>query len=274
MKRIIERVAVKGDLYQILEALKTNRKKRSELGEIFVEGIESIKQADRAGVSVSRALCADAAGLSDWAKDFLNRHAEASVIELTNGLYAELSDRDEPSELMITARFKRLFLNDVSLPDKPLILIFDRPSDHGNLGSIVRSANAFGADCVVITGHAVDSRDPKVIRSSLGAVFRTPVIQAESFEELDAWLSGLRARTGLRVAGTDSTGAIPLHKANLNRPLALILGNEAKGMSVRLKTLVDEMVSIPMRGEVNSLNVACAATALLWQVHSNSLGNS
>ncbi len=272
MKQRIERIAVKGDLYQILEALKTNRKKRSELGELFVEGIESIKQADRAGVPVSRVLCADAERLSDWAKDFIARRPDAPVIELTNGLYAELSDRDEPSELMITARFRRMALEDAVLPESPLILIFDRPSDHGNLGSIVRSANAFGADCVVITGHAVDSRDPKVIRSSLGAVFHTPVIQAESFEELEIWLSGLRARTGLRVVGTDSTGATPLQNAGLRRPLALVLGNEAKGMSVRLKGLVDGMVSIPMRGEVNSLNVACAATALLWQVQADSLG--
>ncbi len=261
-------LTTRNDVFQVLQALKTNRQKRSELAESFVEGIESIKQAESAGCPVTRILFADYSGLSGWARDFLARHGDAALLELRNGLYAELADRDEPSELMITVSSPRLSLSDVSLPDNPLVLVFDRPSDRGNLGSVIRSANAFGADLVVINGHGVDARDPKVIRSSLGAVFHTPVIQAESLEELSGLFSVLKRKCSLTVVGTDSSGATPLHEAGLARPLAVVIGNEAKGMSVRLKELVDVMVSIPMTGKVNSLNVACAATAILWHVTS------
>lgn len=263
-----ETISTRNDTFQILQALKSNRHKRSELGEAFVEGIEPIKQAERARCAITRVLFADYAMLSDWAKDFVARQTRADILELKGGLYAELADRDEPSELMITVSMPRVSLSDAVLPANPLILVFDRPSDRGNLGSVIRSANAFGVDLVIIVGHAVDARDSKVIRASLGAAFHTPVIQAESHEELASFFSRLAEKSGLRVIGTDSTGAIPLHEAGLARPLAIILGNEAKGMSVRLKELVDDMVSIPMDGEVNSLNVACAATAILWQIRS------
>lgn len=258
----------RNDVFQILQALKSNRQKRSELGEAFVEGIESIKQAERAGCGVTRILFADYAGLSDWAKGFVARNPRAARLELRNGLYAELADRDEPSELMITVASPRASLSEATLPERPLILVFDRPSDRGNLGSVIRSANAFGVDLVIVHGHGVDARDPKVIRASLGSVFHTPVIQSESHDELASFLSRLAGTCGLKVVGTDSTGATPLHEAGLTRPLAVVIGNEAKGMSVKLKELVDDMVSIPMEGEVNSLNVACAATAILWQISS------
>ncbi len=261
-------ITTRNDVFQILQALKTNRQKRSELAEAFVEGIESIKQAESAGCAITRILFADYARLSDWSKGFVGRHGNAGRVELRNGLYAELADRDEPSELMITVSSPRVPLSEIGLPRNPLVLVFDRPSDRGNLGSVIRSANAFGVDLVVLNGHGVDARDPKVIRSSLGAVFHTPVIQAESHEELSAFLERLRKDSGLRVVGTDSTGAIPLQDAGLKRPIAVVIGNEAKGMSLRLKELADEMVSIPMTGKVNSLNVACAATAILWQITS------
>jgi len=264
-----EPITRNNDTYQVFQALKTNRKKRSELSEIFIEGTESIKQADSAQLPFRSILRAQGSRLSDWATGLIARHPAARVYELSPELYAGLSDRDEPSELMVTAEYSRPSLADFAVPDDPLILIFDRPSDCGNLGSIIRSANAFGVDVVITTGHSVDIRDPKVIRSSLGAVFHTPVIHEESTEALERFLAREKAKRGLVVAGTDSTGAVPLGAAGLRRPLALILGNEAKGMSVRLKQSVDLMVSIPMVGAVNSLNVACAATVLLWQAISN-----
>lgn len=261
-----ERVRARNDQFQILLALKTNRKKRSETDEAFVEGIEAIKQADRADLAFTRLACADAETLSGWAKDLAARHPEARLLEFGKDLYRELADREEPSELIATVRFPLAELRSAELSPAPLILVFDRPSDLGNLGSVIRSANAFGVDLVVLVGHGVDPRDPKTIRSSLGAVFATPIAQADSSEGLEAWLASLKTTRNLVVVGTDSTGAVPLHEAPLRRPLALILGNEAKGMSQRLKAASDILVSIPMVGRVNSLNVACAATALLWHV--------
>jgi TrmH family RNA methyltransferase len=138
----------------------------------------------------------------------------------------------------------------------------------GNLGSLIRSANAFGVDLFITHGHCVDLFEPKVIRSSLGAIFHTPVAHVESFDELSLFLGELKKTCGLVVAGTDSTGSGTLGLSPLAPPVALILGNEAKGMSVRLKEITDEVFKIPLGGEVNSLNVACAGSIFFYAIAS------
>lgn len=259
----------RGDLYQVLSALKQNRRKRSELGELFVEGIEAIKQAlSSSRVRPKKILFAEYDGLSDWAKDLVDRGVFEESVSLERELYAELADRAEPSEIMATFGHERLALADIALPEKPFIVVFDRPSDMGNLGSLIRSANAFGVDLFITHGHCVDLFEPKVIRSSLGAIFHTPVAHVESFDELSLFLGELKRTRGLIVAGTDSTGAERLGASPLAPPVALILGNEAKGMSVRLKEMTDEVFKIPLGGEVNSLNVACAGSIFFWSIAS------
>ena len=258
------------DQFQILQALKENRRKRKELAEVFIEGIEPIKQAIAAGKAVKKIICADYSSLSQWAKSTLAALDYQEILQLENGLYQELSDKAEPSELMMTIAMDRRDLAEIKLGPSPLVLIFDRPSDHGNLGTIIRSANAFGVDLIITTGHGVDANDPKVIRSSLGAVFHTPIVQVESFAQLQDWLECQRAACGLHIIGTDSSGTTPAASPDLRRPCALILGNEAKGMSVALQGIADCLVAIPLRGQVNSLNVACAWSILLWQIELNS----
>jgi rRNA methylases len=265
----ISRLGSRGDQFQVLAALKDNRRKRSELGELFVEGVESIKQALSAPrFKPAKLLFSGYDALSSWARDLVASGAFPDCLDLDRGLYEELADRAEPSEIMATFRFEKAALGDIDLPEKPFVVVFDRPSDQGNLGSMIRSANSFGADLFITHGHCVDLFEPKVIRSSLGAVFHTPALHIESFEELASFLGELKRTRGLVVAGTDSTGTKILGRDPLAAPVALVLGNEAKGMSVRLKEIVDETYKIPMSGKVNSLNVACAASIFFWTVAS------
>lgn len=267
MRSRIRRVSERDDLFQVLSALKQNRRKRSELGEIFVEGVEAIKQGlESRRFRPEKLLFADPEALSDWAGDLAESGRFAECLSLERGLYEELADRAEPSEIMATFRYEKAALGDVTLPAKPFVLVFDRPSDQGNLGSLIRSANSFGVDLFITHGHCVDLFEPKVIRSSLGAIFHTPVVHVEAFEELSRFLGELKRSRGLVVAGTDSSGSRELGRDSIARPVALVLGNEAKGMSVKLKELVDETYRIPMAGDVNSLNVACAGSIFMWQV--------
>jgi 23S rRNA (uridine2479-2'-O)-methyltransferase len=260
------------DLFQVLSALKSNRRKRSELGELFVEGVAPIKAAAKAGLEFARFVFVDYGGLSDWAKGLVGGHPEASRICASREIMAKLSDREEGSEIVATVRKRDLDLSEARLPDEPFVLVMDRPSNHGNLGSILRSCDAFGVDLVVTTGHGVDLFDPAVIRASLGAVFTTQALHEESSGRVEAWLSGLKAADpSFRIVGTDSGSSVGLAEARLARPLALLLGNEAKGLSVRLKAFVDQMVMIPMTGAVDSLNVACAASIFIYEVFSRDL---
>lgn len=263
-------ISVENAEYQIIQALKLNRTKRHKTQEVFVEGIESIKQAVSAGMEITRIIAVDAENLSTWSKGLIRSHSKAKIIEMSFDLYKLLCDRDEPSEIVITAKVDFLNLSDLDLPAKPFVLVFDRPSDMGNLGSIVRSANSFGVDAILLIGHGVDVYDPKVIRSSLGSIFHSRIVNIQSMPEFEAWVKEQKRRTSLNVVGTDSSGDVSLMSCKLSRPIAVVLGNEAKGMSVALKNLCDYIVSIPVSGAVNSLNVACAGSIILWDVYKNS----
>lgn len=263
-------ISVENAEYQIIQALKLNRTKRHKAQEAFVEGIESIKQVVSAEMEITRIIAADVEKLSTWSKDLIRSHPKAKIIEMSFDLYKALCDRDEPSEIVITVKVDFLNLSDLQLPAKPFVLVFDRPSDMGNLGSIVRSANSFGVDAILLIGHGVDVYDPKVIRSSLGSIFHSKIVNIQSMPEFEAWIVEQKKTNQLRVVGTDSTGDVSLMSHTLARPIAVVLGNEAKGMSVALKNLCDYVVSIPVEGAVNSLNVASAGSIILWDVYKNS----
>ena len=187
---------------------------------------------------------------------------------MADTLYRKLCDRLDPSEMLVTAKIRPKRLEELKLPRNPFVLVLDRTSDTGNLGSIIRSADSFGVDAVLLIGHAADIWDPKTIRASMGSVFFKTPVQAESMEELKAFIQSMKALSNIEVWGTDSTGAVSLADKTLKRPLMLILGNEAKGMSQSLKTLCDDIVYIPVSGAVNSLNIASAASIFMWEVFS------
>ncbi|MDR2136422.1 MAG: RNA methyltransferase [Treponema sp.] len=262
--------------FQIVQALRLSRTKRAALGEVFIEGTESVKMAVRAGLEITRIIipasrarataCGSGsrAGLSQWACDLIR--AGARVLEMADGLYAKLCERRDLPEILVTAKRTTLTLADLNLGAKPFVLLFDRPSDMGNLGSVIRSFNSFGGDALLILGHGVDPWDPKVIRASLGSVFFTPVVPLRSNGELGGFIAEQKKLNAMRVWGTDSGGAIPLSQAPLERPLLLAIGNEAKGISAALKQICDGIVSIPLAGDVNSLNAACAASVCMWEL--------
>ncbi|EMY69597.1 TrmH family RNA methyltransferase [Leptospira vanthielii] len=265
------KISVKNAEFQVLLALRTNRSKRSQEKEVFVEGTEGIKQLIDAGWEVTRILYRDGVPLSHWAVSVLTKFSEAKQFEIAPALYAELSEKENPSELIVTAKIRTHLLtalNSLKKP-KPFYVLFDRPSDLGNFGSLLRSADAFQVDAVFVLGHSIDVYDPKVIRASLGSVFHTKLIFLESLSQLEIFLKNEKERCGLRVIGTDSSGKESLRDKNLQTPILIILGNEAKGMSVHLQSLCDFIVNIPMLGVVNSLNVSCAGSILLWEVAKN-----
>ncbi|MBN2510677.1 MAG: RNA methyltransferase [Spirochaetales bacterium] len=252
--------------FQIIEALKESRKKRSSHREVFIEGIESIKQLLSSNYRITRFMHSSRTRLSAWALDQIRNYPNAVLIELSDELYSSLCEKSVPSELLATAELPNMKLEGMRISETPFILVLDRPSDKGNLGTIIRSANAFGVDAVILYGHCVDPFDPKVIRTSLGAVFHTQIFQAESVQELIELFEKLKEKNPFKVIGTDSDAETIIYDKQIRLPAALVLGNEAKGLSVNLKNSCDLMVRIPISGQVNSLNVACAGTVFLHRL--------
>jgi 23S rRNA (uridine2479-2'-O)-methyltransferase len=264
-------VSTKNAEFQIIESLKLNRVKRHQAQEVFIEGIESIKQAVAAGLEITRIVTADLDKLSMWAQELIRKQRKAKIIEMSSELYKSICDRDEPSEIVVTAHIALVGLDRLTLPPAPFLLVFDRPSDCGNFGSLIRSANSFGVDAIFVIGHGVDIYDPKVIRSSVGSIFHSTIVSIRSMQEFQEWVSTQKRTNNITIVGTDSAGEVSLLDRKLAKPIAIVLGNEAKGMSVALKQICDYIVGIPIAGAANSLNVAAAGSIFLWDVYRNSI---
>jgi 23S rRNA (uridine2479-2'-O)-methyltransferase len=254
--------------YQIIQSLKTNRVKRNKLREIFIEGIECIKQAIKANIEINRIIVKDINALSNWGEDVIEKYKDVKIIEMSDKLFDELADKTNPSEMLVTAKITPDTFDDIQ-KENQFIILFDRPSDYGNLGSVIRSANAFNVDGLFIIGHGVDVYEPKVIRASLGSVFFTKILHIESMDVLSEYIKNQKMKNNMEIIGTDSDGAVSINDIKIKKPVMVIIGNEAKGMSVKLKELCDKTVKIPIEGSVNSLNVSCAASIIMWEIRKN-----
>jgi TrmH family RNA methyltransferase len=262
------KISVENAEFQIIQSLKTSRMKRNKYQEILIEGIECIKQAIKANVEITRIIIKNNAELSNWGNDTIEKYNHVKIIEMSNELFNKLAEKTNPSEMLITVKIKLKTYEDIT-EENPFLLIFDRPSDYGNLGSIIRSANAFGVNGILIVGHGIEIYEPKVIRASLGSIFFTKIIQIESMEKLIEYIETEKIKNKIEIIGTDSKGTLTLKDCLLNKPVMVIIGNEAKGMSIKLTEICDKIIRIPREGNINSLNVSCAASIIMWEIYKN-----
>jgi 23S rRNA (uridine2479-2'-O)-methyltransferase len=245
--------------FQLLEALRHNRRKREQRGEFLVEGVEAINRCLATGWPVRAVLLIDGAELSPWARGTVAALPHAEHLELRAELFARLTDRDDPPELLLVATIPLPDLAGVPLPGDGVIVVVDRPASPGNLGTIIRTSDALGAAAVLITGHGAHLYDPRTIRASVGSLFALPVVPLESNQQLVGWLTAWRATTEVTVYATDEVGTLELRPGvDLTRPALLLLGTERTGLARALRHLADVTLAIPMAGSASSLNVAVA----------------
>jgi len=262
----VVRVRSRNDVFQLLEALKRSRAKRRRERACFVESVAAIDAAIREGWEVLKLVRSAARRPSAWAAGLADRCPRSLIIELDDELMAELSDREETSELVAVVRLPERE-PPLPRPSPYAALLLDRPSNPGNLGSALRSADAFGAAPVLIRGHAADPFDPHCIRSSLGAVFSVPLYAERSNSWLDVWLEELRRELPrLQVVGTSPTASLLLPQVDFRRPTVLVMGNERAGMSEWLRGKLDCSAAIPCGGRVDSLNLAAATSVALYEL--------
>lgn len=258
----------KNNVFQRFETLKTNRKKRYKYNEFLVEGVRSLNEAVKNGWRVKSFIC-DKNHLSDWASDMIRDVQTDANYCLTPELMSELSDKGETSELMAVIEMREDTLQSVRLSDNPFIVLFDRPSNKGNLGTMIRSCDALGADMLIITGHAVDLYDPGVVVSAMGSFFNMSVIRVSDNHALFQYREMLKnTYPGFITVGTTAHREHPLYSVDFTKPLMLMMGNETMGLNKAFKEYCDVLCTIPMseKSYATSFNVSCAASVLMYEV--------
>lgn len=262
------KVFTKNNIFQKFEVLKTNRNKRYRYHEFFVEGVRSLNEAVRNNWKI-KSFVYDKNNLSDWAKDMINKVNTDMNYCLTPELMKELSGKEDTSELMAVIEMREDELEQVTLSEKPFIVLFDRPSNRGNLGTMIRSCDALGVDMLIITGHAVDLYDTDVVVSAMGSFFKLPVIRISDNKALFEYIDKLKKRyTDFTTIGTTAHNEDPVYSINLTSPLMLMMGNETMGLNKTLKEYCDLLCTIPMseNSYATSFNVSCAASILMYEI--------
>ena len=262
------KVFTKNNIFQKFEVLKTNRNKRYRYHEFFVEGVRSLNEAVRNNWKI-KSFVYDKNNLSDWAKDMINKVNTDMNYCLTPELIKELSGKEDTSELMAVIEMREDELEQVTLSEKPFIVLFDRPSNRGNLGTMIRSCDALGVDMLIITGHAVDLYDTDVVVSAMGSFFKLPVIRISDNKALFEYIDKLKKRyTDFTTIGTTAHNEDPVYSINLTSPLMLMMGNETMGLNKTLKEYCDLLCTIPMseNSYATSFNVSCAASILMYEI--------
>jgi 23S rRNA (uridine2479-2'-O)-methyltransferase len=255
------RVTSRNAAFQQWQALLSNRAKRQRAREFIIQGVRPITLAVEHGWRVHTMMYDMSRPLSRWALDMLAASG-AQQVAMAPDLLRELGEKEgDPPEMVAAARIPP---DDFSrIPQSPdlLTVVFDRPASPGNIGTLIRSADAFGAHGLIVTGHAADPYDPKSVRASTGSLFAVPVVRAASHAEVIEW-ARTRAAT---IIGTDEKGEADIAGTKLTGPTVIVIGNETTGLTAAWRQACHVIARIPITGAASSLNAAGAGTVVLYE---------
>jgi 23S rRNA (uridine2479-2'-O)-methyltransferase len=259
-------VTTRNAAYQQWQALLTSRSKRQRAGEFLVQGVRPITLALQHGAGFRALLYPDRQQLSSWARDVLDQ-AGAARVALAPELLQELGEKDEaPPELVAVVALPDDSLDRIPVRPDMLTVVFDRPATPGNIGTLVRSADAFGATGVIVSGHAADPYDPRAVRASTGSLFALPVVRTASHQAVLDWVARARDRgAAVQVVGADEGGEVLAADHDFRAATLLVVGNETRGLSAAWRAACDVIVAIPMTGAASSLNAAAAGTVVMYE---------
>ena len=237
------------------------RKHRRQQGRFLVEGVKLLELALRAGARPHavfvcyQELAQEAAGVLEHLQA-----AGAELLPVSSAVMQALAEREAAEGLVATFDLFEASLDDLPLAGNDLVLLLDRLQDPGNLGTLIRTADAVGAAGVVLLEPCVDPFDPKVVRGSMGSIFHVPLVRTS---DVGATLAALHGR-GLRIVAADAHRGVDWGDGLWQGGVALALGNEARGLSPDVIPHVDAWTRLPIPGQAESLNVAVAGGVLMY----------
>jgi TrmH family RNA methyltransferase len=226
-------------------------------GDCAIESVRVVEEAIRSGLRFKAAFFAETAqSRAERLLPQLSSHVDAVL--LPDEVFRSAVATESPQGVAALVKLKQFTKEDVLRGSEPLVVAVAGVQDPGNLGTIVRSAEAFGASGVLIGAGTVSPYNSKVVRAAAGSLFRMPVV--------NEWPMQFVRQRGLRVVATSSHNAKPVHEVDLRGPVCLLIGNEGTGVSRELLRSADEIVTIPHSARVESLNAGVAASILLYEI--------
>lgn len=242
------------------------RKNREREGLFVAEGVRVVEELVDSGLALHEVVAAPSLEDTPRGRALLQRAARSTrVVQATDAELRSLSGTDTPQGVLAVARIPQRTLQDVAFRPgdaergaRAVVLVLDAVQDPGNLGTLIRAGDAFGAAGVIALPGTVDCWNPKVVRSAAGSLFRVPVVYAPA-GAVRNWLTAREVRAYAADAGGEDIERIaPAARA------AIVVGNEGAGLSEEARAFADEIVAIRMPGRAESLNVAVAAGILLY----------
>jgi len=248
---------------QIKDVVKLRKRQhRDEQHILLVEGYREVLRAlENGAVLTCLFFCRDLF-LGGNEETLIDRCSQAGgeVVECSEKVFRKMAYRDRPDGLLALAPQVGCRLEEIDLSEVPFLLIAVGIEKPGNLGTILRSADAAGVDAVIVCDQCTDINNPNVVRASIGTLFTVQIAEASTSDVLQ-WL---RAK-GITILAATPHGKQDYVRATMTEPLAIVVGSEQYGLDECWMTEADQQVVIPMMGQADSLNVASATTILLYE---------
>ncbi len=236
--------------------LRESSRERKAQGLFLIEGHREITLAQQGGVELESLI---------YCPEYIKREMtididEEKIFEVTEKVFNKISYRENPDGLLAVAKIRKFELEDIELSADPLIIVLEAVEKPGNLGAILRTADAAAVDMVIINDSKTDIYNPNVIRASQGAVFTINVVLSTFEETLD-----FCKKNKLRIFASTPEAKINYTEADYGPGCAIVMGAEDKGLSQAWLIEADEKIKIGMRGKIDSLNVSVSAAIILFE---------
>lgn len=250
------------NLVKFIRGLREKRNREKESCYV-IEGAKSVLEATAAGVQPSKLVISER-GEKHFLTDNILSHLDETipVARVTDEVMDYMGETDTPQGVLAIFPMPEVSLCGLTVDDSSLFVVIDGVQDPGNVGTIIRTADAFGVRAVILTKGSADVYNSKTLRSSMGSVFHIPVVRDADILEL---VSYFKQNAVLIASTTLAEQSLPLTEIDFIRPVALVFGSEGRGVSPDIISHSDVLVKIPITGLAESLNVAIASGIILYE---------
>ncbi|MFA7532860.1 MAG: RNA methyltransferase [Tissierellaceae bacterium] len=254
--------SVKNPLIKNIKSLH-RKKERLKNSSFVIEGIKIIEEAIESNYPIKNIVYTDQLLKVKDGENLFNKIREFhNLIYVTDNVFKEISDTENPQGVLAVAEIRQMEINQLNFNKMLFLLYLDQLQDPGNMGTVIRTADAFNVDCIIIGQGSVDPYNPKVVRATMGSIFRVPLVyETKGYGELK-----YLKEKGIHLYATSLEGSKLIYEVDYKSCFILAIGNESNGISEKIISMSNGLIKIPMPGKAESLNAGIAASIIMYEV--------